>query len=104
MGWLSKAFKKVKNVVKKSVGYATGGLIGFNKSKQDAKRAYAEQQAQAVREKELAQQDANRNRQESSNLAALQQDPTADAGGVLTSVDGLVPGDRKLSKKKLLGG
>lgn len=103
MGWLSKAFKKVVKV-------ATLGAVDSEAKKKAERQAKAQQaamDAEVRRAEQEADQAANRNRQESADLAALQDDNaggTGEMAGILTSVDGLVKGDRKLGKKKALGG
>lgn len=103
MGWLSKAFKKV-------VKAATLGAVDLQKQKDAERKAKAQQaamDAEVRRAEQEADQATNRNRQGSADLAALQDDTaggTGEMAGILTSVDGLVKGDRKLGKKKALGG
>ena len=100
----------VKKVVKKVVKYGTLGAVDMEASKkaeQAAKRQAAELEAENKKAEQNAQQSENRNRQESADLAALEEDTAEGHGemaGILTSVDGLSKGDRQLAKKKKLGG
>lgn len=96
MGWLSKAVK-----------YATGGLVDRDAKKKAEKKAKEQQAAlekQAHQEELQADQNENMNRQNDADAAAIQEGGGEDGGGtVLTDVEGLVAGDRKLNKKKALG-
>lgn len=100
---MGKALKKVVKV-------ATLGAVDLEAKKKAEQRAKAQQaaaEADARRAEQNADQAANRHRQESSDLASLQNDDAGGSGemaGILTSTDGLVKGDRKLGKKKTLGG
>lgn len=99
----------VKKFVKKAVKIGTLGAVDMEASKK-AERQAAEQaeelKAEQNRANQAADQAANRTRQESADLAALHDDPRGggEMAGILTSVDGLMKGDRQLSKKKKLGG
>lgn len=100
----------VKKAVKGLVKIGTLGAVDLD-AKKKAERAAKQQQAaydaQLAREQANADQANNRYRQESSDLASLAGDEKGGLGemaGILTSVDGLMKGDRKLGKKKTLGG
>lgn len=84
-------------------------ITGRDKAKEaekKAKEAAREAEASEKRQLELTNQATNKARQESSDLLALADQSDNDEGmaGILTSVEGLVPGDRRLGKKKALGG
>lgn len=106
MGSVKKALKKTANV-------ATGGIYGAYKDKKEAKRAerkqrdaVAQAEAEAKKQQEINAQEVNKVRQESADLASLEQDAASagdEMGGMLTGPEGLVE-DRKLSKRKKLGG
>ena len=99
----------VKKVVNSVVKVGTLGMVDreAKKAEKKAKEQQAKLDAENARAEQNAEQQANRNRQESADLAALQDDTTAGAGemaGILTSVDGLGKGDTHLARKKKLGG
>ncbi len=99
----------VKKIAKKIVKYGTLGAVDLEASKkaeQAAKQQKAEMEAETKRSEQNADQLANRSRQESADLAALQDDTSGggEMAGILTSVDGLSKGDARLSRKKKLGG
>ena len=103
----------VKKVVNSLVKVGTLGAYDreARKEEKQAKREAEQQQAQLEadtrRAEQNADQAANRNRQESADLAALQDEARTGGGemaGILTSVDGLTKGDTRLSRKKKLGG
>lgn len=108
MGFFSKIKRAVKAVV-------TGGYSEI-KRKQDKEQAAAEREMEAEQKKieqqtkqktEIANQATQKLRQESADLAGLAEQTDrsgGEMGGILTSVEGLVPGERKLNRKKLLGG
>lgn len=105
-------FSKIKRAVKAAV---TGGLSEV-KRHQEKKEAAAQRELDAEQKRieqqtkqktEIANQATQKLRQESSDLAGLVEQTDragGEMGGILTSVEGLVPGDRKLNRKKLLGG
>ena len=102
-GSIKKAFKKV---VKTAVNVATGGYYGSREQRKATGAAKRQAAAEQARQEELSSQEANRNRQESADLGALNDDmagPGDETAGVLTGPGGLVE-DRKLSGKKKLGG
>ena len=96
--------------VAKAVRTGMRSITGRDKKKEaekEAKRLAAEAEANEKREIEKTNQSTNKTRQESADLGSLteQSDRESDEmAGILTSVEGLVPGDRKLNKKKSLGG
>lgn len=102
----------VKKVVNSLVKVGTLGMYDreARKEEKQARREAEQQQAKldadTKRAEQNADQTANRARQESADLAALHDDPRGggEMAGILTSVDGLMKGDRQLSKKKKLGG
>lgn len=97
----------VKHVTGISVAKkVTNKVFGSNKAEEQAKKQQAEYEAQVKKDEMQAEQEANRNRQNESNLEALaEQGDSAGGGenGILTSPVGLVD-TRKLNKKKTLGG
>lgn len=103
-------FSGIKKAFKSVVKAATLGAVDLDAKKKAEQRAKAQQaamDAEVRRAEQNADQATNRHRQESSDLASLQNDDAGGGGemaGILTSVDGLVKGDRKLGKKKTLGG
>ena len=114
-----KAGRKIDHAVRKSAGpilsVATGGLVNYGRQKsqddaykEEQRRIEEErkkQEADMKRQQEMQDQTLNKNRQESSDLGALNQDRNSDIeGGMLTDEDedGLVI-SKPLSKKKKLG-
>lgn len=96
--------------VAKAVRTGLRSITGRDKKKeaeQKAKELERAAEAEHKRDLEKTNQATNKARQESADLGSLaeQTDRESDEmGGILTSVEGLVPGDRKLNKKKTLGG
>lgn len=101
----------VKRAVK---AIATGGYseIKRQKDKEKAAAKQAEQQQKELEEqtqqaeKKVEQQTA-KTRQESADLASLAEQSDRNSyemGGILTTTEGLVPGERKLNRKQKLGG
>lgn len=102
----------VKKVVNSLVKVGTLGAYDREARKEEKQAQREAQQAQEQleadnrRAEQNADQAANRNRQESADLAALQDEGSGggEMAGILTSVDGLTKGDTRLSRKKKLGG
>ena len=97
MGWFSKAFKSITRPFRSVTSALTGGLIGYKKKSNSAER---EMEAKTHQMEQDNQQMQNRMRQ--NNAEQRDKDPVGSAT-VLTGADGLVPGGRKLNKKKTLG-
>jgi hypothetical protein len=103
MGWFSKAFKSITRPFRSVTSALTGGLIGYKKKSNSAER---EMEAKTHQMEQDNQQMQNRMRQNNADSAALAEQRDKDPVGsatVLTGADGLVPGGRKLNKKKTLG-
>ena len=84
----------------RGIGHSLGKLVGYKKKNNSAEREMTRQMEQDN------QQMQNRMRQNNADSAALAEQRDKDPVGsatVLTGADGLVPGGRKLNKKKTLG-